>query len=314
MDRFIRFRTSSSSQASPGPSTPSSSSSREKGKGRAMAAPTPISVDDDDSDPEITDNTLLPLSQTVPPETEKRYIGRRFEIRWKKLYWKTNHLCSKGEVGYKIETTQQASSSIYEYGATVQWRYWKDGRSFVKRLWCCEICHNKNLFNDCLYSMSGYNAIYQHLKRNHGIYRDEKGKLQVLISNQSSIADFSRDNINNQSDSLPQHRFDIDIFQKAFIDWAIKQNASYRSGTSDDTRDIICFGRDWLEKSVWKSPSTLSKYIEEAYRNRCYDIKEILCGSQSKIHLSCDVWKSTNNMSLLGVVAHFLGKYLFYLY
>ena len=98
--------------------------------------------------------------------------------------------------------------------------------------------------------MSGYNAIYQHLKRHHGIYHDEKKKLYVLASNQASIVDFTRDNINNQSDPLPQNRFDVDIFQKAFIDWAIKQNASYWSSTSEDTRDIICFGCDWLEKSV----------------------------------------------------------------
>jgi hypothetical protein len=66
--------------------------------------------------------------------------------------------------------------------------------------------------------MSGYNAIYQHLKRNHGIYRDEKRELHVLPSNQSSIVDFTRDDINNQSDPLLHNRFDVDIFQKAFID------------------------------------------------------------------------------------------------
>jgi hypothetical protein len=158
--------------------------------------------------------------------------------------------------------------------------------------------------------MSGYNAIYQHLKRYHGIYRDEKKKLHILASNQASIVGFTRDNINTQSDPLPQNRFDVDIFQKAFIDWAIKQNASYRSSTSEDTRDIICFSRDWLEKSVWKSPATLSKYIEEAYRNRSHNIEDILRESKSKIHLSCDIWTSTNHMSLLGVVAHFLGKFL----
>ena len=277
-----------------------------------MPASMSISVDDD-SDLEITVNTLFPLSQTIPSETEKRYVGRRFEIRWKKLYWKRNHLYSIGEVGYKIETMQQTSSSIYEYGTLVQWRYWKDGRPFVKDLWCCELCHNKNLFGDCLYSMSGYNAIYQHLKRNHGIYHDEKRKLQVLPLNQSSIIDFSRDDINNQSDPLPHNRFDVDIFQKAFIDWAIKQNTSYRSGTSEDMRDIICFGCDWLEKSVWKSLFTLSKYIEEAYRNRYQDIKEVLNESKSKIHLSCDIWTSTNHMSLLGVIGHFLGKFPFFI-
>ncbi|TKA52632.1 hypothetical protein B0A49_13533, partial [Cryomyces minteri] len=46
--------------------------------------------------------------------------------------------------------------------------------------------------------------------------------------------------------------------------------------------------------------------IQKAYKQRQLEIKDLLLTSKSQVTISCDIWTSDNNMSLLGVVAHFL--------
>lgn len=101
--------------------------------------------------------------------------------------------------------------------------------------------------------------------------------------------------------------FDDAGFFRAYPDWVIKQNISYRSATHEDTRRIFARTRSGLEKLMYKSHTSLSNFIVDAYDRRHLEIRDVLLTTKSQITISCDAWTSTNNLSLLGVVAHFVG-------
>jgi hypothetical protein len=177
----------------------------------------------------------------------------------------------------------------------------------IKELWCCQRCHNEGQYNSCLFSTTGYKAIYDHISKCLGIYYDENGEGHMTKSRQAKIPLGSQ--ATSRTDPMNQDGFDANGFLNAMIDWVIKQDVSYRSATSEDTRNLLCYGRDWLLPSVWRNHSTLSKYIEQAYEDRFILIKKELRLARSRIHLSADIWTSTNRLSLLGAVAHFISMY-----
>jgi hypothetical protein len=71
---------------------------------------------------------------------------------------------------------------------------------------------------------------------------------------------------------------------------------------------MLTYDRQAIQVVLSKAPNSLKKWIQRSYERRQLDIKSLLLLSKSKIHLSCDIWTSTNGLSLLGIVAHFVDE------
>ena len=54
--------------------------------------------------------------------------------------------------------------------------------------------------------------------------------------------------------------------------------------------------------------ATLSNYVKTALEDRKSIIKRLVQSAASKVTVSVDVWTSSNYLSFLGVVAHFVGR------
>jgi hypothetical protein len=53
----------------------------------------------------------------------------------------------------------------------------------------------------------------------------------------------------------------------------------------------------------------LASYVLNSLKERLAEVKATLQVAQSKISVSIDVWTLSNNLSFLGVVAYFVGKF-----
>jgi hypothetical protein len=53
----------------------------------------------------------------------------------------------------------------------------------------------------------------------------------------------------------------------------------------------------------------LAGYVLNSLKERIVEVTAMLRAAQSKISVSVDVWTSSNNLSFLGVLAHFVGKF-----
>jgi hypothetical protein len=49
-------------------------------------------------------------------------------------------------------------------------------------------------------------------------------------------------------------------------------------------------------------------YVMKLLATRKIEVRELLAAAKSKISVSVDIWTSSNYLSFLGVVAHFVGK------
>jgi len=258
-------------------------------------------------------STSLSVLKTPPRIISKSdsYTGAKFSPRWHLLKHKQGQISQPiaGKIGFRIahkrtfgQNTKHAP--FWKYGADLEWIQ----NSISKQAWLCHLCHEDGRYGEGFYVVNGSAAIYRHLRTKHRIGWDNNGLEVKLSSSQANLVS-GRAQVTTRTTVSQQH-FDSQGYLKAIIDWSIKQDLTYRQVTSEDTRDILSFDRPEMDATLWENHSTLRNHIEEAYNLRLVDIRELLQAANSKIHISCDIWTSTNSHSLLGVVAHFLGKKL----
>ena len=88
----------------------------------------------------------------------------------------------------------------------------------------------------------------------------------------------------------------------------IAKDVSFLNATSNVTRGLLSWNRSQLLTALPKSPNTMSSYVMKRCEERKVEVMALSKASSSQISISIDVWTSSNYMSFLGVVAHFVGK------
>lgn len=188
----------------------------------------------------------------------------------------------------------------WQFGADLMY-YEKSVPSNSTRLWLCKACHLQNRNKGSLLNARGSNAIGGHLLREDRIGKDGKevpskpGPLDKHLTfnpRSSSMQDFD-----------PEKQRLVVL---AFPDWVDLQNLSFGQATSPTTIAVFQLLRDGTHNFFYGSRCALSKLINESYTRRQDEILHLFNGAMSSIHLSNDLWSTTNNLSLLGIVAHFL--------
>ena len=247
------------------------------------------------------DNDSVSTTRELPEGT-KRYRGCCFDIDWNRIYLTSSQVHG---AAYRLLDKSMLSrgarpSDIWMYGAAIQ-----DDRG--RQIWLCERCHLSKSRPDA-YLSSGTTQIQKHLNREHNIeigqYK-QKGKRAIPTRPANPWAaarEFS-------SSMTPRKHFDELEYKTKYVDWVITQDMSFNQAVHSETRDILAYPDYEIQRLLPKSETTLSSWIKHAYELRHMDIKDILRYSRSKITISFDIWTSTNYLSLLGVVAHFLSKF-----
>lgn len=292
VNSIIRFAAKSSSDRTP-PATPSSTST------------TPIFVIEEPIDRPSSLSPVYELESDgisqEPPSIEQN-ASCRFIVDWQSLRY--NYRPLVGQIGWRIRHKRQQGgegkvSPIWLHGADLLWS--PPGKP-AKRLFLCKRCHQARQHHSSTFIVNGTAHIFAHLLRSHHI--DSDG------IEQTHEAPTRRSPWDSQPCQQGLRVLDDDFngksFSLAYPDWVLKQNISYNSATSDDTISLFTKARPGIEVAMYKSHYSLSSVIQKAYKQRQLEIKDLLLTSKSQITISCDIWTSDNNMSLLGVVAHFL--------
>jgi hypothetical protein len=84
------------------------------------------------------------------------------------------------------------------------------------------------------------------------------------------------------------------------------RDLSFRDVTCPSTRGLLTWNRTNLLYALPDSLGTLSDYIKKHYIKRKSEIYRLIQSAPSKIAISVDLWTSSNHLSFLGVVAHFV--------
>jgi hypothetical protein len=87
------------------------------------------------------------------------------------------------------------------------------------------------------------------------------------------------------------------------------KDVSFNVAVSQEMRGLLTRHRQPLLNVLQTSTTTLANYVLNLLKERIVEVKAMLRAAQSKISVSVDMWMSSNNLSFLGVVAHFVGKF-----
>jgi hypothetical protein len=184
------------------------------------------------------------------------------------------------------------SSWVYNYGPALF------SKTKQKKQWLCMECWNgrpsKLLLVDCDKATTGP---ARHLKKAHHIYKDGKHKSQ----GQNIVRMLSTPSAANTQKSVTPERIYYRI-----LDWITASNLPMKHASSskflalfNDASPIAASylrtGNDFIPRLVRKAAKCFRKRVQQLLRR-----------SKNKIHITCDIWKSDNELSLLGVVAHYI--------
>lgn len=236
-----------------------------------------------------------------PPAKASGYAAQVFDISWDKILLSNGQNAIKhGALGYRVAHRSQiggsSASRVWEYGADL---LYTPDNDLPKRYWLCRICHLAKRYRTSFLTASGLKAIHAHLRREHKIGKDGEKILQTegplvrhLSTRTRALQDFD-----------PEKQR---LFSSAFPDWVVQQNLSFRQATSKETVALFQLLRKDTDSMFYTSATGLSRVIRSLHDTRADEVRSLLKNALSRIHISCDLWSSPNNKSLLGVVGHFL--------
>jgi hypothetical protein len=241
------------------------------------------------------------------PEGDYTVLGERFEVDFERVSRREGRL-EAARLGYRVRHKSYLKGNrclapIWSYG--VELVYVEDDGTHTK-LWLCKQCHQSRGFNDAK-SVNGTAHITQHLRKVHRI-DPITGLLPETPPQSRFLSPFEAAKVAGTSTMIAHSPWQEEALQSALVDWAIAKDVSFAVAVSPATRGLLMWNRTPLLPALPNSASTFQKYVLAALAERKDEVRELLRASKGKISISVDVWTSSNYLSFLGVVAHFVGK------
>ena len=243
----------------------------------------------------VTINDSLDASELSVPSTN----GGDFEINWEQLYFAGKRLVGA--------VYRQRHKRVIGTGAKISW-VWQHGAELEhqgSRYWLCRRCHQSKKYHNQLLSAKGTSHIHEHMAAHHLLR--ESGP--VLSS--TSRNPFERANATTASFAIPDinTRLIDDVqWKEDYISWIICEDITFRQATGTRLRALFQSGGAKVDNIIPRSPTTVSSWIVESFEQRRLEVKDLVAQSRSKINLSFDLWTSGNELTLCGVVAHFIDR------
>jgi hypothetical protein len=187
------------------------------------------------------------------------------------------------------------------------WSYGKEWESVRESendpYWSCDLCKGFKL-----YRATSSHHICKHLKDQHK--RTDLSDPAILNKPAFSISDLlaSGGEIPRSLSHRDKETLRGELVNKRLIDWITHDHVAFRQVESERFRLFLESLHEEHVKHVPLSHNTIRERIINEWELQKSQIKQKLKLSQSEVHLSFDLWTtSQRTKSVLGIVAHYLG-------
>src|SRR5437667_4040302 len=209
-------------------------------------------------------------------------------------------------------TTTKSSSARQRKPTSTVWEHSrapKDGEPVRERgakAWYCKYC------TDTPYRALSTTTARNHLKAKHEITTEQQDRLIKSTSNQllDDILKRSRISKGDQEEierTILKDAVNTKVLQQALSIFIITNDLSLRIIESPSLHALLKAANPVLDKEVISSHAAMSSHILSLFLSYKDTVIKMLQSTISKIHLSCDVWKSPNHLLFLGICAHFVN-------
>jgi hypothetical protein len=258
-----------------------------------------------------------PPSSPSPPSSERCHVypddarlgvlGERFKVNFDAIYLDRTKL-SAARTGFKVSHKSKLigarrCSPVWQYGLELE-HHKADGK--VLKLWLCKACHlSKRSSNDARI-VDGNAHITRHMIKVHGI--DPATGMLPEGSLPGFSSPFEAAKVPGAGTMISHSPWQEEELQGALVDWVMLKDVSFSTAVAPAFRGLLTWNRRGLLSSLPESASTMSSYVMKLLAKRKVEVKELLAAAKSKISVSVDIWTSSNYLSFLGVLAHFVGE------
>lgn len=189
---------------------------------------------------------------------------------------------------------------------------WQHGTSLLRlpeqEIWfSCNICDEKH--HPQLYSAKTTTNAIRHLKIRHGLRDSDAYPSDSEPESTQPRVDtiFAASNTSNKRQRIiPQGLYDR--FRDALLAWIISFQIAFLVVENNFFRDLINLLSPTLSQFL-PTGNTIRAWIIERYTREKAKLKDELHQEAiSMIHISFDLWTSTNSLALMAVVAHYIDS------
>ncbi|KAK7178247.1 transposase-like protein [Paraphaeosphaeria sporulosa] len=174
-------------------------------------------------------------------------------------------------------------------------------------MWLCKICHQARSKSDAKSTINGTSYIRSHIKKKHAIDPLTGNNVPSTFNNLPESPFTQAAHIPGTATHTSHMPWEEEHFQRSIIDWTIVGDMSFSDVTCAATRGLLTWNRSNLLHANSDSKTTLSEYINKYYTQRQSEVRRLTQSAASKIAISVDIRTSSNYLSFLGVVAHFVN-------
>ena len=171
------------------------------------------------------------------------------------------------------------------------------GRS-IGRYWICKVCYDAKKIRvmPCELTSSCASHLNSHRIWPPGVQPPPSEASQA--STPSSVDQYLEE----------QHPLHAEQWRNDFINWISHDDLTFDQAASPYLKNIIVTGGPQVAKLL-PSARTVRRWLANTYVERIPEVAASIARSLSKIYLSFDTWSSLNDLSLLGVVSHWINEH-----
>ena len=248
-----------------------------------------------------------PTHEYPAPDAKVYVTGVTFDVDFNHVYVQGSRL-QPSRLGYAVKhkaslSGGRALSNVWAHGLQLQYTE-LDGS--ISGVWLCKLCHQARTKSDAKYTINGTSYIRSHIKKKHAV-NPFTGKQVPSNPNNLPKSPFTHAaHIPGMVSHTLHTPWEEEQFQHSVVDWTIIRDLSFLNAIYPATRGLLTWNRLNLLHALPDSATTLSSYINKYFTERQLEVRQLIQSAASKIAVSVDIWTSSNHLSFLGVVAHFV--------
>jgi hypothetical protein len=165
----------------------------------------------------------------------------------------------------------------------------------IGRFWACNDCNR-------IFTAIATTSVADHLRTKHNITKP--GSPTSSLGKRGPINDLFQQAIKRVK--LPPLKSQAEQFRRALVGWIADSDVSFSMVQNTRFRELLnLISPESASTLLPQRHETARKWLDEVYDDLFNVLKAELHATPYKIHLSFDLWTSSNCFAMMGIVAHF---------
>ena len=207
-------------------------------------------------------------------------------------------------IAKKSRAKRERTSIAWYYGEEVV----RETDPKQQRIWYCYLCEQASAeMKKDFKAGEGNDGILKHLENKHNINRvtgvKNHNSRSSTVTPSESEASSIRGAFGHQKVIYKEQ---LEKFKDLLIRWIVYCHIAYFQFENVYFRALLFYIAPGLEKLLPKTAKVIRGWVLEAFAVRKKQLKEEMRNAHSRIHISFDLWTSTNHKAIVGVVAHYI--------